>query len=83
LAYRVQRLESYFWAYLIAKMAMVHFGVIETELFRFDAAGRLTRHEQIVSSEVPNGGDGGPGPLVFASKIDDAAMEALFVDSAK
>lgn len=83
LAYRVQRLDSYFWAYLIAGMAMVHFGEIETELFWFDADGRLTRHEQIVSSEVPNGGDGGPGPLVFASKLDDAAMEALFVDAAK
>ncbi|MGE0144272.1 MAG: hypothetical protein AB7I19_11720 [Planctomycetota bacterium] len=83
LAYRVQRLDSYFWAYLIAGMAVVHFGVIETELFWFDAAGRLARHEQVVSSDVPNGGDGGPGALVFASEIDDAAMEALFVDAAK
>lgn len=83
LAYRVQKLDSYFWAYLIGGMAMRHWGVVETELFWFDAEGRLLRHEQVVSSDIPNGGDGGPGPLVFASKVDDAAMDAMFVHAAK
>lgn len=56
----------------------MHFGVLETELFWFDGDGRLLRHRQVVSKDIPRGGDGGPGPLVLASEIDDAQMTALF-----
>ena len=83
LAYRIQRIHSYFWVYLIGGLGVMHFGVLETELFWFDRDGRLLRHRQVVGQDIPGGGDGGPGPLVLASEIDDARMTALFDAHAK
>ena len=59
IAYQIRMIDSYFFFYLVAGIAVNVWGEVVSELFEFDARGLLVRH-RTMHQPYSGAGDGGP-----------------------